>query len=317
MYGYHKASLKAAQYGSLPDPESNHDEKIHTQHHGGRKFNPRAVFLCWLIPSAIFTLVAGLLSSTLQDTQTLLTTLVLAIVVANVLLIAGLGAHMIGRYLRGRLQEFPFWYSFFVVASLASLIVAVWFAQVNYVDNTSAYENLFKLAAASNLDPATDSSVRFMDVGRVTFSNGSTVDTSKTIGFKNSDVYCVAPIVNSKSTVQPKTFDYWAIGLNCCSLGTFSCGAYDNPAARSGIRLLREDQRAFYKLAAEEAEVTYGVKMEHPIFFYWVEDATEASQGFVVAATKYWLIASAAWACFLMASTVTAAMFYMKFLVKV
>jgi len=305
---------KAAQYGSLQDPESNDDDRIHSKHHGGRKLNPRAVFLAWLIPNLIFILVSGLLSSTIQDTQPLFTTVVLALVVAAVLLIIALGAHMLSRWNKGRVQDFPFWYSFLVVASMASLIVAIWFAHANYMDNITAYLNLRKLAVATSLDPAADSSIRFMDVGSVTFSEGTSVDTSKVIGFKNHDTYCVAPIVNTNSHAAQQSFDYWAIGLNCCSNGAFECGDYDNAAARSGIRLLREDQRAFYKLAADEAEVTYGLKMEHPIFFYWVEDAKKSSEGFVDAATKYWLIASAAWGCFMSASSVMAVMFYSKFL---
>eukprot|EP00438_Fugacium_kawagutii_P009189 Skav234281 [mRNA] locus=scaffold2271:7000:9362:+ [translate_table: standard] len=69
----------------------------------------------------------------------------------------------------------------------------------------------------------------------------------RSMAFKNVDTYCVAPITVTK-------------------------GEYNNPNAHSGLRLLSDDQRGFYRLAVEQAE--------HPLFFYWTEDATAAMNTF-------------------------------------
>ena len=68
-----------------------------------------------------------------------------------------------------------------------------------------------------------------MDAGMVTFAAKSggeggdyiTIDETKASAFKNLDLYCVAPIVNSGMANLPETqrsgysYDFWAIGLNC------------------------------------------------------------------------------------------------------
>merc|ERR1719476_755292 len=112
-----------------------------------------------------------------------------------------------------------------------------------------------------------------MDAGQLTFTPESRLDLGKSVGFKNLDIYCVAPITST--TNQPlKAYDFWAVGINCCSghVPDFSCGDYSNPMAHYGLRLLDDSAREYFRLAVQEAEATYNMKSTHPVFVHWLQD---------------------------------------------
>ncbi|CAE7450804.1 unnamed protein product [Symbiodinium natans] len=158
-------------------------------------------------------------------------------------------------------------------------------------------------------------------------------------GFKNSDLYCVAPIINKNASkaaspacpqkavhskhlqqrsfgstcfaeAAPVSYDYWAVGLNCCDQSGFRCGEYDKPSARSGVRLLNEEQRQFYVLAVKEAEATFGLKATTPLFFFWVEDAKALQSSWKDKAIEYWLLACLTFAAFMFAATVAGVVYF-------
>ncbi|CAK0889754.1 unnamed protein product [Prorocentrum cordatum] len=90
------------------------------------------------------------------------------------------------------------------------------------------------------------------------------------MAFRNLDTYCVAPITMSNLPLQ--SYDFWAVpvarwrGLSC---------QYDNARARSGLRMMSDEQQPFFQLAVRQAEGDYQIKAQHPLFFYWTEDASE------------------------------------------
>ncbi len=98
-------------------------------------------------------------------------------------------------------------------------------------------------------------------ISQVYFADNTRLDTSRSMGFKNLDLYCVAPIVNGNSALE--SYDFWAIGLNCCSgvSSDFRCGEWNNPHARSGLRLMRDDQRPFFRLAVQQAAAAHKLKV--------------------------------------------------------
>mmetsp|Transcript_124625 Transcript_124625/g.399064 ORF Transcript_124625/g.399064 Transcript_124625/m.399064 type:complete len:254 (+) Transcript_124625:1142-1903(+) len=167
----------------------------------------------------------------------------------------------------------PFWYMFLSGTMLVAWTAAFCLGETNWWNNVVPYLELQTLDVRFDVDPATTVGQQLMDVGRVTFQKGTQLDLKQSIGFKNGDQYCVAPIVSSAGG-KPESYDFWAIGLNCCSGGTadFHCGEYLNPKARAGLRIMREDQRAFYRLAVQQAEASYNIHANHPLFFYWMED---------------------------------------------
>merc|ERR1719161_1268457 len=106
----------------------------------------------------------------------------------------------------------------------------------------------------------------------------------------NLDMYCVAPVVNGDS--QLTTYDYWAVGVNCCSGSSsdFRCGEFNNVHARSGLRLMKDEQRPFFRLAVQQAEAAYKIKAEHPLFFHWMQDPVAAVNAYRDDGFKYYLL---------------------------
>jgi len=190
----------------------------------------------------------------------------------------------------------PSWVTFLFVSSLAAWLLAVLLGNLNYATNLQPFYDYTNLNVYREVDPARMQGAQMMDAGRVSFTNNSVLDLRKSMGFKNLDTYCVAPItVKSKSTGEQlslQSYDFWAVGLDCCqgNLADFHCDEFDNPSAHSGLRLLTDDQRPFYRLAVQQAEAAYAIKAQHPLFFYWSQDAVAEMDQFRDEGYKYFLI---------------------------
>merc|ERR1712151_614337 len=112
------------------------------------------------------------------------------------------------------------------------------------------------------------------------------------MGFHNEETYCVVPINSYQGALA--SYDFWAVGLNCCS-GTsksFTCGEYKNPRAHAGLRWMRDSQRAFFQLAVQQAEATYGIKANHPLFFTWTEDPAAEQAAWLDVGKKFFFVAA-------------------------
>lgn len=122
------------------------------------------------------------------------------------------------------------------------------------------------------------------------FADGTGLDMRKAMGFKNLDIYCVAPIIKGDDKLA--FYDFWAVGMNCCSgvSADFRCGEFNNPHARSGLRLMQSEQRPFYRLAVQQAEAAYNIKATHPIFFHWMQDPVAETDIFRDHGYRYYLI---------------------------
>mmetsp|Transcript_86188 Transcript_86188/g.171120 ORF Transcript_86188/g.171120 Transcript_86188/m.171120 type:complete len:106 (-) Transcript_86188:29-346(-) len=62
--------------------------------------------------------------------------------------------------------------------------------------------------------------------------------------------------------------------MDCCSdhAANFHCGDYSNMHARSGLRMFRDEELPWYKLALQQAEAAHGIRSQHPVFLTWLED---------------------------------------------
>mmetsp|Transcript_37467 Transcript_37467/g.69877 ORF Transcript_37467/g.69877 Transcript_37467/m.69877 type:complete len:306 (-) Transcript_37467:64-981(-) len=304
MYGFAFGKYQQA-YGSLPGPAKS-QPKVTLPFQG--------VLLCWLIPCVVFAAASGLASSSLETYYPVIVDSAFALLGLGYLLFLHIISLMLRRWLNGRVSVFPFWYIFLGIALTAALAMSVWFARLNYSKNMLASVTLGRLAMAAGVDPAIDSSSRYLDIGRLEFVEGTGLDFKKYVGFKDKDVYCAAPIVNKNATA-PQSYDYWAVGLNCCDQNGFRCGEYDNAAARSGVRLLNEEQRQFYVLAVKEAQATFGIKAMSPLFFFWVQDSKALQTTWKDKATEYWLLACLTFAAFMFAACVGAVVVFENFFV--
>jgi len=165
--------------------------------------------------------------------------------------------------------------AFLTATSLAAWIVAFLLGDSNYMSFMRPYYDINNLNVYPSVDPSRYEGSQLMDAGMIGFTQGSTLLLEKSMGFKNDDVYCVAPIVSGPHSNQ-STYDFWAVGINCCSghAPDFGCGEYANPLAKWGLRLMDDSKRDIFRLAVKEAEATYNLKAPHPVFMYWLSDAT-------------------------------------------
>jgi hypothetical protein len=204
-----------------------------------------------------------------------------AIVLVNALL-----AYRITR----KKERDPMWYSFAAVAFGLAVFLATTFGDMNFWYNMQPFYDIENLNTYPSVNPAREKGQQLMDAGRVYFADGTGLDMRKAMGFKNLDLYCVAPIVHGND--QLASYDFWAVGLNCCSgvSSDFRCGEFNNPHARSGLRLMRDDQRPFFRLAVQQAEAAYNIKATHPLFFYWMQDPVAEMNGYRDDGFKYYLL---------------------------
>jgi hypothetical protein len=184
----------------------------------------------------------------------------------------------------------PMWYTFATIATFIAVVCATVFGDMNFWYNMQPFYDIENLNTYPSVNPAREKGQQLMDAGRVYFADGTGLDMRKAMGFKNLDLYCVTPIVHGED--QLASYDFWAVGINCCSgvSSDFRCGEFNNPHARSGLRLMRDDQRPFFRLAVQQAEAAYNIKATHPLFFYWMQDPVAEMNSYRDDGFKYYLL---------------------------
>jgi len=189
-------------------------------------------------------------------------------------------------------DEAPSWYTYNAGACFIGTIVATVFGNALFFEETNLYYDYLTLNTYAAINPAHESGQMVMDSGRVYFANHVHLDMQKTAGFKHGDVYCVVPITHGND--QLPNYDFWAVGVNCCEgPRKFHCGAdYNNWRARSGLRLMDDDQRPFFQLAVQQAEAAYGITAAHPVFFHWSQDPLKEIHMQLHRGIRYFMIGS-------------------------
>jgi hypothetical protein len=124
-----------------------------------------------------------------------------------------------------------------------------------------------------DIEPSEYVGEQLVDAGRITFKDKVHVDVSHSMGFKNDEMYCVAPVVSPK-TQKDSIYDIWVVGKNCCSgiQADFHCDGYLDVRNMGGFRLMNDGDRPFYRLAVQQAEATYKIRTRKPLFFTWQFD---------------------------------------------
>lgn len=242
------------------------------------------LFVPWLIFAGVYAVEA----SSVHYSSSAVVQLVVILAALVVLAAAGLGARA---WVRRDEGQDPSWYLFIALTGALALAVGVNLGDYIYDTYTEPYEDNQNLNTYHNVDVSTTVGAQMMDAGQVFFASNTKLDLDYSMGFANVDTYCVVPITSSQSA-QALTYDFWAVGLNCCSghAPDFHCGEYSNPKAKAGLRLMSDSLRSYYRLAVQQAEAAYDIHASHPIFFEWLEDPTSEINAYEDAATKYLLV---------------------------
>jgi hypothetical protein len=191
-------------------------------------------------------------------------------------------------------ESTPMWYVYSTLALFAATLTACTAGSWNFATYSQAYYDYMSLVSYAGVEPGTTRGQQMMESGRVYWSDGVRIAEKFTMGFKHHDVYCVAPITQSNSTLP--NYDFWAVGKNCCGK-QFTCGEAQNPHARSSLRELTEEDRPFYRLAVEQAVAAYNLNANHPLFYKWVTDPLDdirmyrhdATTNFLIGTGVVWL----------------------------
>jgi hypothetical protein len=246
------------------------------------RMNIVPMFLMIFVPWGIFIFVLGLNSFYMMYMRPL------AVYILTGLCFLFWVATVIFAINRRKYDPEPAWYTFFAGMVGLAVIMGFFLGSYVYSNYSFPYYQVKDLKVISNLDPNAEHGQNVMDAGMFYFAPGSKLDAMRAWHFKQKTVYCAAPIIKGHDSVdsvsqgtqhvpQTQSFDFWAVGKDCCSVSAsdFRCGDYNNALARGGIRNMRDEDRAFYRLAVEQASALYGIQATNPIFFQWSTDPLE------------------------------------------
>jgi len=208
------------------------------------------------------------------------------------------------------------WVLFMCFTGLVAVALAVVFGNRVFELNSEPFFDITALNSYDEVDPGSVRGQELMDAGQILFSKNAHLDLTKSMSFKNQNTYCVTPITVSNGDIwNPPlpSYDFWAVGKDCCSptANSFHCGAWDNPKARGGLRMVQDDERAFYRLAVQQAQSAYAIKAVHPLFFHWVAEPVVETYRLQQNAYKAFLLAMGCYlACQIMLVCLASMCFY-------
>lgn len=202
----------------------------------------------------------------------------------------------------------PRWETFLAITCGIAWLLAVLGGSKNFEVNMHPFYDIVSLNTYQSVDASQALGNMMMDAGRIRFIPGTKIDEQLSMKFTDLETYCVAPIV-SPNMSGATSYDFWAVGTNCCpglAKGSFHCAEFDNPAAMSGLRLMRDNQREQFRLAVQQAEAAYDIHAHHPLFFYWMRDPTAELKAYQNDGYNWFIFAIFLHFCFQLALTVGA-----------
>lgn len=257
-----------------------------------KQLNGVAIFLALFIPWALFSVMFWVASFSLHYRHQITCYTIIGCGLAFVLVIGLYAQEALQMRERRDPDREPTWILFLFVFSLLAWAAGVIAGDANYKYYMEPFYDTTSLSSYAAVDASVMTGQQLMDAGRIIFMPGTKLDVSRSSGFKNSEVYCVAPIVTGSNAKPLPNYDFWAVGTNCCT-GTvpdFQCGEYQNPNANAGLRLMRDDEAPFYRMAVEQAEASFKIKSRHPLFFQWVKDPIAEINSYLDNGVKYFLL---------------------------
>mmetsp|Transcript_38804 Transcript_38804/g.91254 ORF Transcript_38804/g.91254 Transcript_38804/m.91254 type:complete len:383 (-) Transcript_38804:43-1191(-) len=200
-------------------------------------------------------------------------------------LIAGIVATKFASRVRWSAVVFWMWWPWWkFTLCVAAAMIGTRIGSGLWFSNFLPYHEVARLQAYGDVDPWRTSGDRLQDLGLAMFNESAGVDRVRSGCFKDSNVFCIAPIVrggrvqfNEQTLPPPGAYDFFMAGMDCCGcpVTEFRCGSWDSPGALGGVRVMDATEVQFYRLAAQDWAATYGKTLNRPIFFKWVENARD------------------------------------------
>mmetsp|Transcript_42138 Transcript_42138/g.97567 ORF Transcript_42138/g.97567 Transcript_42138/m.97567 type:complete len:329 (+) Transcript_42138:44-1030(+) len=277
---------------SLSPGLSSTKDKLHPFVRGQRRrLNVMAIFMSLFLPWFVFLITFALLSFQLHHKQAGLCYFIIVVIFVAIAVHTrvALAARTMVR-VSGDPEREPSWMVFQSATLFLALVLGVVLGTVNFKLYTQTYHQVVALNEYHGIDPSRMRGQQLLDAGSIVFTADSKLDVSRSMGFRNKNIYCVAPITNTNETVA--TYDFWAVGKDCCS-GTradFRCDHSRSPRAHAALRLMKTRDRDYYRLAVQQAEATYNIKAAHPLFFEWQEDPAGVLEDWKVNSVRNFVI---------------------------
>jgi len=284
-------SSKQEHYGGFGD--EFHANRAYLARGQRQRIDICSLMLCLFVPWLLFVLVYALVSFKLHFWSAALCWGSAALALLLVVVAGGFAGRSMYRKLTNN-GVAPNWYAFLFLTMVIGWVMGAVLGQMVYWTYMQPYYMYVSMHTYTGVDPLAERGASYMDGGRLTFVDGAALDLRRSMGFQNEDTYCVAPIsLNDRIGVnEPGEYDFWAVGLDCCSpnAADFHCGEHPSPQVHSGLRLLDDGQRAFFRLAVQQAQAVHSITARHPLFFYWTSDAQAELNSFLEEGYKYYLV---------------------------
>lgn len=132
--------------------------------------------------------------------------------------------------------------------------------------------------------------------------NGTSVDYLRSAGYKDTNMYCVAPILSPAASGSPLLLvNYWAVGINCCQeSGGFACDDSRRTSGGYGVVQLQQGfpcpkcHNAEFQKALSKASALHGlVSAPGAMFVRWVASADRMKSTELIGGVLYLLLSLA------------------------
>mmetsp|Transcript_61370 Transcript_61370/g.179367 ORF Transcript_61370/g.179367 Transcript_61370/m.179367 type:complete len:341 (-) Transcript_61370:76-1098(-) len=252
-----------------------------------RRLNFSPLLLCLFAPWVLFVIVSWVSSFSVRHDNPYVFYFVMAACAIVVLVLIGMAVSRRLKLFSNGERE-PSWIIFLATSMAVALALSFLSGNRSYTQYMRPYIDFHNLNAYTNIYPDRMRGQQLMDAGAVQFAEGTTLDIGRSMGFKHGSIYCVAPISYGNETM--KTYDFWAVGTDCCSgnQADFHCSGWNGPHG-GGFRLMGGG-REYYRLAVQQAEATYGIKAAHPLFFTWASRPLETIEDWYAQARSAFII---------------------------
>lgn len=225
----------------------------------------------------------------------------------------GLGSFLMKGNYKGATHQRT-WHLFLSGTTLLACLVAVGLGAINYLEYIQPYRYYEDMAHYTDVDPSGNLGNSYLDAGTVTYKVGSFIKRDYAIGYKDSDIYCVTPVVFHD--LPEASYDFWAVGKNCCSgyAGDFECGTKSDltDVSYGGLRVLSYTDRKKYMVAIEQAKAAFGIHFTDPLFFSWTLDPEADVTSYRTSSVWLFTCAVVVYFCLQAAFVAIAAVFYGK-----